>query len=149
MQSDIQAPVDVPPRRARPSLSIRLAGVLFILIALAGFFRFGWYLVHWAQLWQWIGPFVLWYQVNISFAWGILGCWVAWACLAQMSWARMLVLMTAVVFSAAFWIDRLVLAAQPLDVRWQMYLLVNILLMILLWVWMFPPAFRKERETHG
>lgn len=124
---------------------ILFAGGFFALIALAGFYRFGWYAVNSTLLWQLIGPFVLWYQLNISFICGVFSCWVAWSCLVNAPWSRVLVMMAVTAFSAAFWIDRLIVSPHPIDTRWQMYLLVNILVFILMFSWMYPPSFRKEQ----
>ena len=128
----------------KPNKRMILAGIFFSVVALAGFYRFGWYAVHSIQLWQLIGPFVLWYQLNLSFIWGVFSCWVAWACLVSVPFSRILVMMAVTTFSAAYWIDRLIITVQPVDTRWQMYLLVNIMVFILMYSWMYPPSFKKE-----
>lgn len=142
MQPDTE--VQTLSQTNKPNRRLFLAGLVFALVALAGFYRFGWYAVHSILLWQMVGPFVLWYQLNVSFIWGVFSGWVAWGCLVNTPWSRILVMMAVTAFSAAFWIDRLIISVNPVDARWQMYLLINILVFILMFSWMYPPSFRKE-----
>lgn len=92
---------------------VTLLALVFLLISLVGFSRFGWFIGDWKSIWSVTGPSIFWFELNTSFACGIGSLILAW-----LVWSGSPISLYAVpawmaVLTAGVWIDRLVVMVNP------------------------------------
>ncbi len=131
---------------------LTLIGVLFVLHSLAGFYRFGWLIVHWQNSWVLTGPAVLWYEVNTSLIWGLGSLLLAWLIWTGNRITASAAIIWAVLLSAGFWIDRQIVMVNPANkVGWPFFILANIVLGSMIIASVLSPGSSAyfRRDQHG
>ncbi len=105
-----------------------LIAFLFFLHSLAGLYRFGWLIVHWQNNWALIGPAILWFELNASFIWGLGSILISGFIWFGSRIGGIATTIWFVLFSAGFWIDRLIVVNNPANkVGWPFFALLNLL----------------------
>ncbi len=124
-----QQNVQVKQETGRFRVYIRLIGFILVLISLAGFYRFGWYLLHWKYVHALIPPVDFWLVVNSSLFTGLFSVLVG-----VMVWrgdrkSRIIYLVWLVVLSALFWLEKIVVSNNPVSrTNWVFALVINLIL---------------------
>ncbi len=105
-----------------------IIALLCFLHGLSGFYRFAWLIGNWNNNWALIGPAVLWFELNASFIWGLGSILISTFLWAGIRVGGIATTIWLVLFSAGFWIDRVIVASnQATKVGWPFFLLINLL----------------------
>lgn len=111
----------------RPTRLLIIA-LLFFLHSLSGFYRFAWLIGNWNNNWALIGPAVLWFEINASFIWGLGSALISAFLWTGNRIGGIATTIWLVLFSAGFWIDRLIVASNSANkAGWPFFLLINLL----------------------
>jgi hypothetical protein len=127
-----------PPPQAKPThprpLSVTLIALGVLTIASVNLLQF------WNAVKQWdflVGllPISPLYLIVSGLVWGLSGLVLFYGLWRGLRWAPVLLLITAILYTLAYWLDRLLLAATGLGDNWLFTGIVYLLLLsLVLWV---------------
>ena len=134
-----QSAIPIPHSSKRP-LSVTLLTWVVLIITSLSWLR----LVEVIRRWDFLqsltpAPPVL-YLAIAGLIWGLLGAFLVWGLFLGRSWAPRLMQITAPVYAACYWLDRLLIADPSAIVnRWPFALGLTILLLVFtFWVFLRP-----------
>lgn len=117
-----------PNQEQRRPIGIKVLCVLLFLISLFYLLRLGQVLLHWSRLEKLPLTITPLYLAADSLVWCVSAIILAWGLWVGRSWARPTTLIMSILFSLAFWADRIWIAEpEGLAQRWPVNLILTII----------------------
>ena len=132
--------ISQPVKRPR---GVTLLAILVLTLAVLHLTRFEQSISRWAFLQENL-PFHPAYLVVNGAIWGFAGLVIGWAIWVAKSWAPQGLQIAALLFTIGYWLERLLLAGDPLrNINWPFIAILNLLVVLFIF-WQFQRKSVKQ-----
>jgi len=145
-ESEVHREILQPAKRPR---SVTLLAILVLTLAVLHLTRFEQSLSRWAFLQESL-PFHPAYLAVNGAIWGFAGLVLGWAIWVAKSWAPQSLRIVALLYTISYWLERLLLAGNPLrNINWPFIAILNLLVVgFIFWQFQRKPVKQYFGEMH-